>query len=350
MIGDKLRKVLALWRGAATDGERQAARARGEVLAKQEGMSFEQAVSADAAERASASGAGFNPFDGFDDFCEAREPGYKAERAREKAEKVAARERRKAGLIERFGSLQAALAPCEREKLIIAAVARWRVPQNPPHERWTSNVDGWRSSWEEPPPHVEAAIRGAYRLPETFAAARAELDYWRERNDDMGALLDDDYGDYALDLLAMRRMRIVDKLLEEELTARTAADVLERFRLYRDRAFHDYDSETRIFEDLERVVAAESAPRLSTMDTCAYVQSVHSAAPVQSGQIEAALAENPARSDRSLAREFGVSPTTVGKIRARLGLAGAARSVRRRGQMFEAQYGGAGVRLKKRKA
>src|SRR5208283_4225686 len=46
-----LQKVIALWRDIEHDGERQAARAKAERLAKQAGMTFEQAVSAEERER-----------------------------------------------------------------------------------------------------------------------------------------------------------------------------------------------------------------------------------------------------------------------------------------------------------
>jgi hypothetical protein len=137
-VDEKLAKVLTLWRGASTDGERQAARARGEVLARNAGMTFQAAVAADAAERARVSGGPRGIFDGFDDFMEACEPGYKAARAQNRAEKLKARIARKAALIERHGSLESALAPCEREAKIIEAVAQWRKPCDPPHERWTT--------------------------------------------------------------------------------------------------------------------------------------------------------------------------------------------------------------------
>ncbi|MCW2317635.1 FixJ family two-component response regulator [Rhodoblastus acidophilus] len=56
------------------------------------------------------------------------------------------------------------------------------------------------------------------------------------------------------------------------------------------------------------------------------------------GQIEAAIVADPSRSDQSIARELGCSPTTVGKVRASIGLGAVARSVQRGGQMFSARY------------
>jgi hypothetical protein len=88
MHDERLAKIIALWRSTQHDGERQAARAKGERLTKQLGMSFEDAVVADDVHNHPRNG---DIFAGFDDFMEAKEPGYKAAAAREKAEKIAAR-------------------------------------------------------------------------------------------------------------------------------------------------------------------------------------------------------------------------------------------------------------------
>jgi hypothetical protein len=249
MHDERLAKIIALWRSTQHDGERQAARAKGERLTKQLGMSFEDAVVADDVHNHPRNG---DIFAGFDDFMEAKEPGYKAAAAREKAEKVAAREARRKAIIERYGSAEAALAPCERELMLQKAVERWRKPCNPPHERWTHSVDGWCFYSEAPPERVETALRNAYPLPETFPVARAEYDYWRARDHEMEDVLNGDVGDFALDLLAVARMMIVEALIETELVVRTPGDLLERFRLYREREYHDHKSETKIFNDLER--------------------------------------------------------------------------------------------------
>lgn len=136
-ISRKLRKVIDLWRSTTHEGERQAARARGEALAKAAGMTFEEA-----AKSASVAASGGNPFVGFDDWMEAKEPGWKAARAAERKDREDARTARRAALIARFGSLAAVLEPCERERAILAAVARWRAACEPSHARWTHDLDG----------------------------------------------------------------------------------------------------------------------------------------------------------------------------------------------------------------
>jgi len=77
-LTEKLRKLIALWRGTTIDGERQAARAAIERMLPP-GVTVEQAVSAYHAAEAAKPGA--NPFAsafaGFDDYMEAKEPGHK---------------------------------------------------------------------------------------------------------------------------------------------------------------------------------------------------------------------------------------------------------------------------------
>jgi hypothetical protein len=64
MQDERLAKIIALWRSTQHDGERQAARAKGERLAKQLGMSFEDAVVADDVHHHPRNG---DIFAGFDD-------------------------------------------------------------------------------------------------------------------------------------------------------------------------------------------------------------------------------------------------------------------------------------------
>lgn len=338
----KLAKVIALWRSTEHDGERQSARARIETLAAQAGMTVDEVIRQDDVARNAASASPLNIFTGFDDFMEAKEPGYKAARARDRAEKNAARAARRKMLFGRFGSEEAITAPCGRERMILQALKPWRTVRGRPYERWTDALDGWRDAYSKPPAHIDAAIRGAYPLPTNFADARAEFDYWQSRELELADAWDKDRSGEELDLAAYWRMRIVERLIESELVAKDAANVLVRFRLYREREYNDYDAETAIFNDLERIVTEAAA----NVSSAAYVDRSFAAAgapdqspaTVQRGRIKAAILATPSRPDRSIAREFHCSPTTVGKIRATLGLASAGRSVHRGGQTFSATY------------
>ena len=78
---ERFRKVYALVTGGATEGERTAAKARASKIAAKAGLSLHDAVSKlDTPKPKSA-----NFFEGFDDWMEAKEPGYKAKKAQENA-------------------------------------------------------------------------------------------------------------------------------------------------------------------------------------------------------------------------------------------------------------------------
>jgi hypothetical protein len=97
----------------------------------------------------------------------------------------------------------------------------------------------------------------------------------------------------------------------------------ERARAYREHGFHQEDLLGRMFSDHDGLAAASA---------------VGGNAPVQSGQIATAIAANPSRTDRSIARELGCSATTVGKVREALGLKGVRQSVQRGEQTFQPAY------------
>lgn len=271
---------------------------------------------------------GDNPFDGFADWQEAQTPGYKAQCAREKAELLRQKEERRAALIVLHGSLEAVLEPCPSEVLLQAAVAPWRKTLAPPYERWTEHLDGW-SNWYAPPPaHVAAAIREAYPAPENFEEARAEYEYWRQQEKDFGLIHGEFFGDRRLDLVACIRMEFVYQLLENDLIVRTPSDLFARLRFYADYGVDVGDKFNHILSDVERFVACEKQ-RPPT---------ARASGPVQHGRIAAAIKADPCRPDRAIAREFGCSPTTAGKIRAELGLSKTSRSVRRGRQVYTSNY------------
>ncbi|WP_454917412.1 hypothetical protein [Xanthobacter sediminis] len=80
---DKLRKVHRLMEGGATAGERAAARSRAERIATAAGMTLEVALSSLDAPPAQEPRIFLH---GFDDWMEAKEPGYKAREAIKRAE------------------------------------------------------------------------------------------------------------------------------------------------------------------------------------------------------------------------------------------------------------------------
>ena len=187
-LDPRFSKVVALMRSTQHAGEQKAARSRAEAMAVAAGMTLEEALAVVAAPTSEWF------FDIFDRKEDAADRSWKAEQAARRRAKIAAWTIRRAALIAKYGSIDAATAPCERERLILAAVARWRTVRDNP--RWTHTLDGW-TGWasaarKEAPAHVIEAIEQAYPLPTTFAQAEAEHDYWTERNQELEDAFSDD--------------------------------------------------------------------------------------------------------------------------------------------------------------
>ena len=236
--------------------------------------------------------------------------------------------KRKAEIIKRYGDADTAAAPCAREKLLLAAVEPWRTKS----EEWTLELDGWRDSglmYREMPTHALQAIKTAYPLPTTFAEAKAEDDYWRARNSELEDVLIEDgafAGDIALDLVAEVRAAIVRDLALHELHITNVIDMHERFAMYREAGVDDPRVEDALFRDLAAmVVAVRARPSMARTDTPSDA----------TDRIRTALNANPSRSDRDIARSCHCSPTTVGRLRAALGLRSSTRAVSRGGRTFE---------------
>jgi DNA-binding CsgD family transcriptional regulator len=215
-------------------------------------------------------------------------------------------------VISRYGSVDAAIAPCEREVLLRESVLQWSTPCDPPHQRWTKRIGEWEGPYSDIPSHVREALSAAYPLPTTIEEAGAEYNYWQRRDHEMGLVLEDT-SHTQLDLAADGRRKIVRDLLETGLRAQTIADVLVR---QRHRMAHEYsmpEVEQAVLADLEHLTKiAETAPRQ----------------PVQTGQARTTASDRRAEvirllsnvdsahlSDREIARLVGVSPQTVGNIR-----------------------------------
>jgi hypothetical protein len=341
-ISDKLRSTIQLWRSPGTEGEAAAAREAIIRLCERERIE-----PLDALKEFHLENAGDKPFglaghaEIMADKEEFEKPGTKAAEAREKAEKIAARFARKQALLERYGSFEAAIAPCERERLLLAAVSSWRITRDPPWDRWTDSLDGWHDDFKEPPQHIGDAIREAYPWPQTLPDVFPELDYWRSRDRDLNDLFNEDCQDILLDLVARIRLRMLERLAESELPARNASEILTRLRYFetRDRQWYEYEEwAERLIADVEILAAKEADD--AKVSTC-----VHDGAapthtyirPPTNGQIGDLLLADPSRSDRSIARELNVSPTTVGKVRATLGLKTCPRSVQRGGKSYSFQ-------------
>ena len=320
----KLAKVLAL-ASSGHDGEALAALRKANTILKSAGMSF-----TDVAERLKSSSAasvqfGHSPrspqpqsggFANFDDWMEQKEPGWKAQQAEKRAAQARERAAYRASVLEKFGSAEAAIAPCRRERLLREALGPLVSNMDEPYARWTDCIGAIRHcgdffDFEKVPPAVWAAIEGAFPMPTTIAEAHAEHESWREREREIEAALNWNTGDTALDLVCYGRMERVHRLLEHELPARDLPELLFRSRYYRSLNSQCDRIEKALHRDLERL-AAEPASKSDAVQS----EQPRTASARRRAVLD--MLTNPGTttlSDREIGRRVGVSPSTVGALR-----------------------------------
>jgi hypothetical protein len=356
---DKIRKLLAL-AGSNHDGEALSALNKVRELMQKAGISFNDLdigkspqKRRKAAKKSSATPNWADIFSGYDDWMEEQHPGHKAQCAAKRAERERKQAEYRAEVLAKYGGEKAALEPCEREKRLREALAGRLTMCPRPHQRWTRSIAGidedgaevfiefYPEKWDR---ETREAVEGALPMPKTIAEAKAEIDYWRERDREMEAAQNWNTGDYALDRTAYVRRCMISRLADRDLPAADFQDLLVRSRLYQDGQSFNGDIESAIHRDLERLVAhlgeqvstptasMDTSGHPSTMDT-----SVHLSTEDRLARIRDALLDDPSRTDRAIARDVGCSPTTVGKVRRECGATAEVRRVQRGGQMYEAR-------------
>ncbi|OWJ74854.1 helix-turn-helix domain-containing protein [Haematobacter genomosp. 1] len=296
---EKLRKVRALMDGAKTDGERRAAKAKAEVLAARAGMTLQQALPKLDVAKPAAPQSG-NPFTGFADWMEAREPGYKAEQARRRADREANRLARCKELLAEYGSEKAVFFPTDLEKRLRRALL--------PLREGGDSFQGWVTG--NPTPAMWAAIQAASPLPDTLQGIWAEHAAWEKLVSDR--ITFEPYYD------APAHVRARQAALERHMD-RTPAPSIEGMRArlawlahLNDRGF------TGDIHDDEAMIATL---RADFEAIAAGMQSPLAGEPHRPGHRRTAvldlLATEPDLSDRQIARRVGCSPQTVGNWRRR---------------------------------
>jgi hypothetical protein len=183
------------------------------------------------------------------------------------------------------------------------------------------------------PQSVIDVVSAAYPLPLTVTEAKAEYDYWRNRNHELELVYGNEYGDSMLGLAAQAREDIVWKLFKSGLHAKTFAEVEMRMAADLESGMHDYEMMDETLADFRRLNEQQRADRSTT--------SVHLGQTVAERRAAViALLQDPAnmgRSDRDIAATIGVSPQTVGNLRRKLGVAVTPRTVTRRGRNGQVQ-------------
>lgn len=332
----RFQKVWKLAQESPSIGERAAAKSRAEAMLTAAGLTLADAPGLLAEPERSRPP---NIFDGFEDWMEQRDPGYKAREKAKRAERERLDGMERAEVIARYGGTEkAVLAWTARELVLRDAVLMWcTFDGDPEKSRYVHKVDGvGQTIYRNISERVVAALSAALPLPRTVTEAKVELDSWERRDRDLG-LIYGNTGDTQLDLPSDFRREIVRNLFEEKLRAADLAEVLLRQRYYCARDFAQEEIEHAILADLEALAAAHSVQNgqdiLRDHWRPESVQNGRQHAPPQTASARRAtvlaMLADPATAalpDREIARRSGVSPSTVGNIRRR--------AMRRQGELF----------------
>ncbi|CAN7686289.1 helix-turn-helix domain-containing protein [Rhizobium sp. LjRoot30] len=322
---EKFRKVAALMTAGATDGERAAAKARAESMAAKAGMTLKAALSKLSTPQP-AKPASF--FDGFDDWMEEREPGYKAKMAAEKAEKAVKDAARRKEVLARFGSEQALFARTERECLLAAAmkdIAKWRDWTDDDGTTYTyaDEIDGKRDFWRisDVTDKIMAAVVSAYPVPATLAGVLSEYHDWEHLRSDRQVFCD---GEWNHHLYVDARLAVIMDVLDSR-PASSWDDMRARMGWWDECLSWDIRAspedqrkrKERIAADIEilRAVSENLTDRSHGSDLSHAHRRTNAD---KAAMVREILTAEPNLSDREISRRAGVSPQTVSNWRARM--------------------------------
>lgn len=310
----KFRKVHALMAGGATEGERAAAKIQAGKIAERAGLTIDQAVSEMDGVKVTASA---NFFDGFDDWMEKREPGYKAREAQKKATRNSRDDVRRAQLLNQYDSEAALFARNAQEAALDAAIAPlatwdyWTDDDGRMH-RFAKAMDGKEpkfGSWvvEDLTPAIRDAVTTAYPWPSSLDAALLEVKAWDRLRWDRCLFCN--YGEYTHYAEVECRIALLEHDLKTGRPAASWGDVQARLDWKR------YEFERQWIDPTER-----DDPFLDRLEADIARLAQESGKVVHSGRrtnadkrnaVLSMLDEQPELSDREISRRCGVSPQTV---------------------------------------
>lgn len=310
---DRLRKVRALMDRGATEGERAAARRKAELIAKAAGMSLAEALSK--LDMPPPPPAG-NIFDGFDDWMEGKEPGWKARQAAKRAAQDVREARRRHELLAIYGTEAQLFARTERELVLNAAIEplatwdHWTGGDGAVH-RYAVTLDGKRplcGIWRETDitSAIREAVTGAYPWPETLVGALREVKEWDSLRFDREVFCSPHEWNHYAEVEC--RVTLLEHALECGQPAASWDDVQARFDWKRYEFERQWiDPTARDDPFLDRLEADFSHLR----QTAPSVQSGHRTNAAKRESVRSILDTQPELSDREIARRAGVSPQTV---------------------------------------
>lgn len=320
----KFRKVHSLMAGGSTDGERSAARARAETMAAKAGMTLAEAVSS-LDRQPAAQPSSF--FEGFDDWMEVKEPGWKDERAREKAARNARDDLRRAEVMEQYGSEKALFARTEREVALDAAIAHiatwdhWTDDDGTRH-RFAATLNGnlpkygyW--SLSDITPAIREAVTTAYPWPSRLDDALQEVKAWDRLRLDRGLVSGGEWNHYAE---VECRFVLLEHALQTGQPAASWDDIQARFDWKRYEFERQWLDPTECEDPfMDRLEADFVILRQKGSPQCGYPSPRTTAE--KRAAVLSTLDAHPELSDREIARRLGVSPQTVNTWRRKRGAA-----------------------------
>lgn len=337
---DKFAKVHRLMSQGATEGERHAARTRAEAMAVRAGMTLKQAVSKmDSKPKSQAFAAQPSSdwrdiFRGFDDWCEDREPGYKARKAKDAEIAAARRKIDIAGILARYGSEDAVFAETEREASLREALASL-ADYAELHAGGGSYIKGY-AGWTvgEPTARLWEALRGAFPFPTTLAAVWEEYCDWLQLDDDRATM--DEHWDTPRHIRA--RKDGLEHLLDT-MSDPTVEGVRTRLRWLSRVSIMEVTRGIKEDRNLADCLSLDFAALSRQFEKAAQngqgnnkSEGSHTAAAAERGvdkshlrrtnadkqrDVLSMLDTDPEMTDRAIARRCGVSPQTVSNWRKR---------------------------------
>ena len=243
-----LLKIVALF-DSPNDGERNNAFTKAQELLEKQGQSM-----ADILEALTTLGVGASAMADFMDRALGREPAAKAadQAVPGKTEHLTRpapdqdQAKSRADVIGRYGSVQAALQPCEWEALLRSAVRRGSTFHAPPNERWTRSIYGYTPEQPNGPLRRRAmqAIARACPLPTNMQDALTEHAHWEGRDRELQLVPGPEGNASRLDLTAQLRRELIRNLIRSELPVHGEAELQIRLQFWIDERREEIDHTT----------------------------------------------------------------------------------------------------------
>ncbi|MBB4103558.1 winged helix-turn-helix domain-containing protein [Allorhizobium borbori] len=353
---EKFRKVHALMKDGATEGERAAAKNRCEAIAAKAGLTLKQAVSKLGRAKPKNEGgwSGHSAREWADRYEREQREKEASERRRQEELHRQAREReeerererqakfaaRRAEIMAEFGSVKAFLDRNPREEAILKAadqfITEWSEPYEDACGTWRRSVAEFAgvsdhfSILQKVDPAAIEAIKTAYLFPITMRDMFEELRSWDKLERERAHFYC--HNEYYFDLPVELRI----DLLREEIRTRpvTCWEDMEIRLHYKSYAWQQQWIEPQDFDDPEwaRMCADVQILRQMYKEACTHQNGGEDTASATPGGAQVGRRRNadirksvlsmldahPELSDREIGRRVGVSPQTVSNWRARM--------------------------------